>query len=33
MPVIYVGYVFALVFIPHVYSYLLFRKTQSHAHQ
>jgi uncharacterized membrane protein len=33
MPVIYVGYVFTLVFIPHVYSYMLFRKTQSHAHQ
>jgi uncharacterized membrane protein len=33
MPVIYVGYVFTLVFIPHVYSYMLFHKTQSHAHQ
>lgn len=33
MPVIYVGYVFTLVFIPHFYSYMLFRKTQSHAHQ
>ncbi len=33
MPVIYVGYVFTLVFIPHVFSYLLFRKTHSHAHQ
>jgi len=33
MPVIYVGYVFTLVFMPHVFSYLLFRKTHSHAHQ
>lgn len=33
MPVIYVGYVFILVFIPKVYSYFLFRKMQSHAHQ
>lgn len=32
MPVIYVGYVFTLVFIPHVFSYLLFRKPHSHAH-
>jgi uncharacterized membrane protein len=31
MPVIYVGYVFTLVFIPHFYSYVLFRRTQSHA--
>ena len=33
MPVIYVGYVFTLVFIPHVYSYMLFRKIHSHAQQ
>jgi uncharacterized membrane protein len=33
MPVIYVGYVFTLVFIPHVFSYLLFRKIHSHTHQ
>ncbi len=33
MPVIYVGYVFTLVLIPHVYSYMLFRKIHSPAHQ
>jgi uncharacterized membrane protein len=33
MPVIFVGYVFILLLIPNVYSYLLFRKIQSHAHQ
>lgn len=33
MPVIYVGYVFTLVSIPHLYSYMLFRKTHAHAHQ
>lgn len=30
MPLIYVGYVFTLLFIPKVYSYLLFRKIHSH---
>jgi uncharacterized membrane protein len=29
MPVIFVGYGFALVFIPHIYSYLLYKKNQS----
>lgn len=33
MPVIIVGYVFILVFIPNVYSYWLFRKIHSHAQQ
>ncbi len=33
MPVIFIVYVFILQLIPKVYSYLLFRKTQSHAHQ
>jgi immunity protein, SdpI family len=33
MPVIYIGYVFTLLLIPHIYSYLLFRKTHSSAHQ
>ncbi|MGV8091131.1 MAG: SdpI family protein [Mangrovibacterium sp.] len=29
MPVIYVGYIFALVFVPKVYSYLIYRQLQS----
>ena len=33
MPVIYVGYVFTLVSIPHVYSYWLFHKSHFQAHQ
>ena len=33
IPVIYVGYVFTLLSIPHIYSCILFRKTHSPSRQ